>query len=108
MLREKGHKTGVVGLRVFRPFPAQQLRQAISGAKHVVIFDKNISYGNEGATCTETKAALFAGGLRPSIANYIVGLGGKNVAASDLEGATLEFLGMKGRVNGPQWLGVSV
>jgi pyruvate/2-oxoacid:ferredoxin oxidoreductase alpha subunit len=108
MLREKGHKAGVVGLRVFRPFPAQQLRQAISGAKHVVIFDKNISYGNEGATCTETKAALFAGGLRPSIANYIVGLGGKNVAASDLEGATLEFLGMKGRVNGPQWLGVSV
>lgn len=108
MLREKGHKAGVVGLRVFRPFPAQQLRQAISGAKHVVIFDKNISYGNEGATCTETKAALFEGGLRPSIANYIVGLGGKNVAASDLEGATLEFLGMKGQVNGPQWLGVSV
>jgi pyruvate/2-oxoacid:ferredoxin oxidoreductase alpha subunit len=108
MLREKGHKTGAVGLRVFRPFPAQQLRQALSGAKQVVIFDKNISYGNEGATCTETKAALFEGGLRPSIANYIVGLGGKNVAASDLEGATLEFLGMKGQVNGPQWLGVSV
>ena len=108
MLREKGHKTGVVGLRVFRPFPAQQLRQALSGAKQVVIFDKNISYGNEGATCTETKAALFEGGLRPSIANYIVGLGGKPVAASDLEGATLEFLGMKGRVNGPQWLGISV
>ena len=108
MLREKGHKTGVVGLRVFRPFPAQQLRQALSGAKQVVIFDKNISYGNEGATCTETKAALFEGGLRPSIANYIVGLGGKPVAASDLEVATLEFLGMKGRVNGPQWLGISV
>ena len=108
MLREKGHKTGVVGLRVFRPFPAQQVRQALSGAKQVVIFDKNISYGNEGATCTETKAALFEGGLRPSIANYIVGLGGKPVAASDLEGATLEFLGMKGRVNGPQWLGISV
>jgi hypothetical protein len=46
--------------------------------------------------------------LRPSIANYIVGLGGKPVAASDLEGATLEFLGMQGRANGPQWLGISV
>jgi len=108
MLREKGHKAGVVGLRVFRPFPAEQLRQALSGVKQVVIFDKNISYGNEGATCTETKAALFEGGLRPSIANYIVGLGGKNVVASDLEAATLEALQMKGRVNGPKWLGVAV
>jgi pyruvate/2-oxoacid:ferredoxin oxidoreductase alpha subunit len=108
MLREKGHKAGVIGLRVFRPFPAEQLRQALSGVKQVVIFDKNISYGNEGATCTETKAALFEGGLRPSIANYIVGLGGKNVVASDLEAATLEALQMKGRVNGPKWLGVAV
>jgi pyruvate ferredoxin oxidoreductase alpha subunit len=74
----------------------------------VVIFDKNISYGNEGATCTETKAALFEGGLRPFITNYIVGLGGKNVVASDLEAATLEALENKGRRNGPQWLGVAV
>jgi pyruvate/2-oxoacid:ferredoxin oxidoreductase alpha subunit len=108
MLREKGYKAGVVGLRVFRPFPAGQLRQALSGAKQVVIFDKNISYGNEGATCTEIKAALFEGGLRPAIANYIVGLGGKNVVSSDLAAATLEALEKKGGVNGPQWLGVAV
>ena len=108
MLREKGYKAGVVGLRVFRPFPGEQLRQALSGAKQLVVFDKNISYGNEGATCTETKAALFEGGLRPSITNYIVGLGGKNVVASHLEAATLEALEMKGRDNGPKWLGVAV
>jgi pyruvate/2-oxoacid:ferredoxin oxidoreductase alpha subunit len=108
ILREQGYKAGVVGLRVFRPFPAEQLRQALSGAKHIIIFDKNISYGNEGATCTETKAALFEGGLRPSIANYIVGLGGKNVVASDLVAATLEALEKKGEVSGPQWLGVAV
>jgi pyruvate/2-oxoacid:ferredoxin oxidoreductase alpha subunit len=108
MLREKGCKAGVVGIRVFRPFPAEQLRQALSGASKVVIFDKNISYGNEGATCTETKAALFEGGLRPSIANYIVGLGGKTVVASDLVAATLEALELNGPVNGPKWLGVAV
>ena len=90
MLRQKGCKAGAVTLRVFRPFPAESLRQALSGANHVVIFDKNISYGNEGATCTETKAALFEAGLRPTVSNYIVGLGGKNVAASHLEAATLE------------------
>lgn len=107
-LREQGCKAGVVALRVFRPFPAATLRQALSEAKRVVIFDKNISYGNEGATCTETKAALFEGGLRPMVTNYIVGLGGKNIVAADLEAATLKSLERKDQVNGPQWIGVAV
>jgi pyruvate/2-oxoacid:ferredoxin oxidoreductase alpha subunit len=108
MLREKGCKAGAVTLRVFRPFPGESLRQALSGAKHVVIFDKNISYGNEGATSTETKAALFEGGLNPAVSNYIVGLGGKTVVASHLEAATLEALQHKGRGNRPRWLGAAV
>ena len=107
-LREKGWKAGAVALRVFRPFPAATLRQALSDAKHVVIFDKNISYGNEGATCTETKAALFEGGLRPTITNYIVGLGGKSVVAADLEAATIKAVEQKGQVSTPQWIGVAV
>jgi pyruvate/2-oxoacid:ferredoxin oxidoreductase alpha subunit len=107
-LREKGYNAGVVALRLFRPFPAEALRQALSGAEDLVIFDKNISYGYEGATCTETKAALFEAGLRPTITNFIVGLGGKNVSAADLERATLEALEQKGRTTGPQWLGVAV
>lgn len=107
-LREKGWKAGVVALRVFRPFPAATLSKALSEAKHVVIFDKNISYGNEGATCTETKAALFEGGLRPRITNYIVGLGGKNIVAADLEAATIKSMEQKDQVNGPQWIGVAV
>lgn len=107
-LREQGCKAGAVALRVFRPFPAATLRQALSEAKRVVIFDKNISYGNEGATCTETKAALFEGGLRPMVTNYIVGLGGKNIVAADLEAATLKSLERKDQVNGPQWIGVAV
>jgi pyruvate ferredoxin oxidoreductase alpha subunit len=73
-----------------------------------VIFDKNISYGNEGATCTETKAALFEGGLRPTITNYIVGLGGKSITAADLEAATIKSVEQKGQVSTPQWIGVAV
>jgi pyruvate/2-oxoacid:ferredoxin oxidoreductase alpha subunit len=107
-LREKGYKTGAIGLRVFRPFPEEALAQALSGAEHLVIFDKNISYGYEGATCTETKAALFGSGLRPVITNYIVGLGGKNVNSEDLVGATLDALKQKEQRNGPRWLGVAV
>jgi pyruvate/2-oxoacid:ferredoxin oxidoreductase alpha subunit len=107
-LREKGYKAGAVALRVFRPFPSEPLRAALSDARHVVIFDKNISYGNEGATCTETKAALFEGGLRPTITNYIIGLGGKNVVAADLQDATINAVEQKGQISGPQWIGVAV
>ncbi len=107
-LREQGCRAGVVAIRVFRPFPAEPLCEALSNAKHLVVFDKNISYGNEGATCTEIKAALFESGLRPAITNYIVGLGGKNVSAADLKDATLEALKKRGQVNGPRWLGVAV
>jgi pyruvate/2-oxoacid:ferredoxin oxidoreductase alpha subunit len=74
----------------------------------VVIFDKNISYGNEGATCTETKAALFDGGLHPLVTNYIVGLGGKNVTAADLTAAALKALETRTPPARPQWLGVAV
>ena len=107
-LREKGYKVGLVALRVFRPFPAVAVRKALAHATHLVVFDKNISYGYEGATCTETKAALFENELRPAITNYIVGLGGKNVSAADLEEATVKALTLKGRTNGPQWIGVAV
>ncbi|UCG12998.1 MAG: pyruvate ferredoxin oxidoreductase [Deltaproteobacteria bacterium] len=107
-LREKGYKAGVVALRVFRPFPAEALRKALSQVENLIVFDKNISYGYEGATCTETKAALFDSGLRPVITNFIVGLGGKSVSPADLQSAALAALQQKGRINGPQWLGVAV
>jgi pyruvate/2-oxoacid:ferredoxin oxidoreductase alpha subunit len=107
-LRSKGCKAGVVALRVFRPFPGEQLCRVLSNVRNLVVFDKNISYGNEGATCTETKAALFEAELRPAITNYIVGLGGKSVSAVDLADATIRALGQKVRVGGPHWLGVAV
>jgi pyruvate/2-oxoacid:ferredoxin oxidoreductase alpha subunit len=107
-LRQKGCKAGAMALRVFRPFPAEALCQSLSDVENLVIFDKNISYGYEGATCTETKAALFEDGLRPIITNYIVGLGGKSVSSEDLVGATLNALDRKGKIVGPQWIGVAV
>jgi len=108
ILRDRGCRAAVVALRLFRPFPAEELRRALENAKHVVVFDKNVSYGLEGATCTETKAALFDGGLHPVVTNYIVGLGGKNVDVADLTEATLQAVQGKNRSDGPIWLGVAV
>jgi len=87
ILREEGIKAGVVGVRVFRPFPAQELRAAFAGARGIVIFEKGISYGYEGPLCSELKAALYRAERQAPVHNYIAGLGGRDVKARELADA---------------------
>ena len=84
MLRKQGHKVGVLGLRLFRPFPKADVVKALKKSRLVVVFDKNISYGLEGATCSEIKSALYGSPVRAVIRNFIVGLGGRDVKAREL------------------------
>ena len=88
MLREEGFKVGVLGLRVFRPFPKADVVRALRKSKLIVVFDKDISYGSEGATCSEIKSALYGTYINASIRNFIVGLGGRDVKARELADAT--------------------
>ncbi len=83
-LREQGVKAGVLGLRVFRPFPGRDIAEALRRCRLIVVFDKNVSYGNEGATCNEIKAALYGSGSSARVSDFIVGLGGRDVKARDL------------------------
>ena len=92
MLREMGHKVGVLGLRVFRPFPKADVAKALEKSRLVVIFDKNISYGLEGATCSEIKSALYGSSARAVIRNFIVGLGGRDVKAREMADAVNKLL----------------
>jgi len=92
MLREAGHKVGVLGLRVFRPFPKADVIKALKKSRLVVIFDKNISYGLEGATCSEIKSALYGSSVRAVIRNFIVGLGGRDVKAREMVDAVNKSL----------------
>lgn len=87
MLREEGHKVGILGLRIFRPFPKATLVKALEKARLIVVFDKNISYGSEGATCSEIKSALYGSQAKAAIRNFIVGLGGRDVKARELADA---------------------
>ncbi|MFC1970124.1 transketolase C-terminal domain-containing protein [Chloroflexota bacterium] len=92
MLWEAGHKVGVLGLRVFRPFPKADVVKALKKSRLVVIFDKNISYGLEGATCSEIKSALYGSSVNAVIRNFIVGLGGRDVKARELVDAVNKSL----------------
>jgi pyruvate/2-oxoacid:ferredoxin oxidoreductase alpha subunit len=84
MLRVEGIRAGVVGIRVFRPFPKEDVRAAFRKAKAICVFEKAISYGYEGALCSEIKAAFYGTDVRLPIHNYICGLGGRDVKAREL------------------------
>jgi pyruvate/2-oxoacid:ferredoxin oxidoreductase alpha subunit len=92
MLREEGYKVGILGLRVFRPFPKATLAKALEKARLIVVFDKNISYGSEGATCSEIKSTLYGNKTSAAIRNFIVGLGGRDVKARELADAVRKAL----------------
>ena len=108
ILREEGHKVGVLGLRVFRPFPKSDLVKALKKSRLIVVFDKNISYGSEGATCSEIKSALYGNHMNAVIRNFIVGLGGRDVKARELAEAVNKSLPSlrEGVLNSeyPEWI----
>jgi len=108
MLRGEDYRAGVLGLRVFRPFPRADLVRALKKCRLVVVFDKNISYGAEGATCSEIKAALYGSGVNPVIRDFIVGLGGRDVKAREMAGAVKKSLvSLESDVSGqeyPEWI----
>ena len=79
-------------MRVFRPFPKANVAKALKKSRLVVIFDKNISYGLEGATCSEIKSALYGSSIRAVIRNFIVGVGGRDVKARELVDAVNKSL----------------
>ena len=108
MLRQEGHRAGVLGLRVFRPFPKADLVKALGRCRLIVVFDKNISYGSEGATCSEIKSALYGSNINTAIRNFIVGLGGRDVKARELADAVRKsILSLKEGVlstDYPEWI----
>ncbi|MCT4544960.1 MAG: pyruvate ferredoxin oxidoreductase [Vallitalea sp.] len=85
-LRAKGEKVGLVKIRVFRPFPAEELAKALSGLKAVAIMDKCDGFNAKGAPLfTETVSSLYNSDAKPLAVNYIYGLGGRDVKTSDIE-----------------------
>lgn len=83
-LREQGESIGLVKIRLWRPFPFEEFREAIKGAELVVVIDRAVSYGGPGGPLAgEIKAAVYAQEIHPRIANFIVGLGGRDVSPDD-------------------------
>ena len=91
-LRERGVKAGLVKLRVFRPFPADELAAALKGVRALAIMDRSEGYsGNGGPLGAEARMALYgkADGIRTI--NIVFGLGGRDARVEDFEAVYAEL-----------------
>ncbi len=94
-LREHGLKVGLLKPRVFRPFPAEELANALRHLKAVAVMDRSIAFGamnNAGPLFLELAAALAIHGVRIPVADYIFGLGGRDIKPSEIESVYRDLL----------------
>jgi pyruvate ferredoxin oxidoreductase alpha subunit len=104
-LRAEGKKVGSLKLRLFRPFPAEELARTLEGMKGVAVLDRALSMGAAGPIFPELRSALFETSKRPRITNYIYGLGGRDIKPEELrtvydqlmhnQGETVNYLGVR-------------
>lgn len=84
-LRGEGQKVGLLKPRVFRPFPYNELAEALSHLKAVAILDRSDSFGGFGGPLfTEIRSAMLEYGKMPENINIIYGLGGRDINQQDL------------------------
>lgn len=87
-LRADGLPVGVLRLRVFRPFPQEELKRLLAGRRRVVVLDRNCSYGHHGIFHQEVKSALYdlPERRRPQVLGVVAGLGGRDITVADVRG----------------------
>lgn len=82
-LRAEGKNVGLVRLRLWRPFPFAEFREAVKDLELLVVLDRALSFGMGGPVVSEVKSALYdmRGDLK--IVSFIVGIGGRDVTIKD-------------------------
>jgi pyruvate ferredoxin oxidoreductase alpha subunit len=83
-LRADGVAAGLLRLRVFRPFPAQELARALGGARSVVVLDRADSMGTQGGPLlADLRSALYGMSSPPRIEGFVYGLGGRDLVPDE-------------------------
>ncbi|MGN0458483.1 MAG: pyruvate ferredoxin oxidoreductase [Eubacterium sp.] len=109
-LRSEGMKAGLIKIRLFRPFPAEEIADALKNVKAVALMDRTESYNDVcGPIGADVTTALYRASLHPQVMNIVYGLGGRDVKVEDIEGVyeKLEEAVKKGKVDEPySYMGV--
>ena len=79
--------TGLVRLRLWRPFPFKEFREAVKDLEVLVVLDRAVSFGMGGPVCSEVRSALYGceEAERPKIVSFIAGLGGRDIRVEEFK-----------------------
>lgn len=103
-LRNKGIKAGLLKVRVYRPFPAEEISKALSNVKALAVLDRADSLNAcGGALFTDVTSGMFVNNVHIPTVNYIYGIGGRDTTAKDIEGVYNDLLEIvkTGKVDNP-------
>ena len=107
-LWEDGIKVGLLKVKMFRPFPMEEIKRVLKGVEKVGVIDRNISFGHGGIFAQEIRSTFCNEDKRPMVFGFVMGLGGRDVTPETIEEAihvTLEnsrpkeethWIGLKG------------
>jgi pyruvate/2-oxoacid:ferredoxin oxidoreductase alpha subunit len=90
-LRDEGRAVGLVKVRLFRPFPYQQLLAALNGVATALVLDRNYSPGLGGILHQEVKGALYRTAEAPVVHGLLAGVGGVNVTPEKIRALVIEY-----------------
>ncbi len=83
-LRNEGRKFGLIRVRFFRPFPYDDIYEAVKDLKSVGVIDRSVGFGNAGTTYMEIVSGLY-GRTDVPVSSFVVGVGGRDVKIEDIE-----------------------
>ena len=109
-LREKGIKAGMLKVRVFRPFPAEEIAKSLSHLKAVAVLDKADSLnGAGGALFEDVVSGMYVNGNNVKALSYVYGIGGRDTTTKEIEQVytDLQEVADSGKVENPyRYLGL--
>jgi len=103
-LREKGIKAGLLKIRVFRPFPVEEVSKALSTLKAIAILDKTDSVNAAGGPLFEdVTSSMYTQNVHVPAVNYVYGIGGRDTTTKEIAGvfADLQEIAKSGKVDNP-------
>ena len=85
-LREQGIKAGLLKIRMYRPFPAEEIAEVLSHLKAVAVLDKADSLNAAGGALFEdVTSAMYVNKKQVPMVNYVYGIGGRDTTEKQLE-----------------------
>jgi pyruvate ferredoxin oxidoreductase alpha subunit len=85
-MRNEGKEVGLLKLRLWRPFPFEELREAVGNAEVLIVVDRALSFGGPGGPAySEVRSALYSEKTHPKIVGFVGGLGGRDLTVAEFE-----------------------